>query len=935
MAAAVLSPSNPSRGLYSLPSASPAMNAASISAFLSDPWGTIGPSVGPMVETMQKMGRDPVGHITAKLNGYHSGFSSESDPFLSSFADDADDRAPSRRESHLAAAGSRKGPSASPPASTVANDSPESVKSQLTLVNEEDGRPLRQHPTTPQQQQQQQQHTANAMQPSSSTPEPLAAFEEEDNITFYQGFRASHPRMAKPRQVALSTASSMNASKRLSFPLGNASGILSFGQMLLASAFWLPAARAKPRLAIAGPSTSSTSSTSTAPSQPQSQPQPHTAGRAGPHAQLPEKARHQATALNNITRIFSELLSERDDLLVESDDLESKRKLYMRQLRDIESALTELNAKKHQIASELRGVVEREEKIAQLVDDLDERIASISDQTVRVERTIRHISSDDEGSASAALQLIDEVETAVQAVPNTCIKTLFGHTDSVECVDFETTRGMMVSGSADKTIRVWDLASHRCVGVLTGHTGWVRAVQMAGQTVMSGSGDHTVRRWDLSRMDAFEDVTERHAQQQRKQQQQQQALEPRRRMLLLEAPPSASGSSSSTRVPSPSHYHRDQDGDDDDELDGTMRLSGPHVQTYEGHTAGVSCLMFDDQFLLTGSADKTVRHWDMATGKTLAVLRTDDPDWLVAPPLLDRIEDPAMAAWATSQPDDDYAMGGVGAGLSVSALASSSSSGSSVSTPFVTAMNEPEFDGWATRETATPTSTPMTLDDLVNQSSSLSSMFPASPVASSPAFAAGSPSFISASAHMSASRTRGSVYGSGRYSMSVSSSSAAAAAAPVTPTAVHSLHFWQFALAAGYGDGVVRLWDLRTARCHRELKGGHVGPVTGVRFDDHQVVSGGSDRTVKIWDLRAGQVLETVALDGPVSAVSMDATRIAVACGGKDVMLLRRRDGVPGQPVPVSVLGAHTKPVRGVKVVGDTLVSGGMDSTVRVWSVDV
>ncbi|MFD8767040.1 hypothetical protein ACFV03_50500, partial [Streptomyces mirabilis] len=60
-----------------------------------------------------------------------------------------------------------------------------------------------------------------------------------------------------------------------------------------------------------------------------------------------------------------------------------------------------------------------------------------------------------------------------------------------------------VSGSSDRTVRVWDLASGRQIGEpLTRHTDVVRAVACAvldGEPVaVTGSWDGTVRVWDLA-----------------------------------------------------------------------------------------------------------------------------------------------------------------------------------------------------------------------------------------------------------------------------------------------------------------------------------------------------------------------------------------------------------------------------------------------------
>ena len=58
----------------------------------------------------------------------------------------------------------------------------------------------------------------------------------------------------------------------------------------------------------------------------------------------------------------------------------------------------------------------------------------------------------------------------------------------------------MVSGNADRTVRVWDVNAEQLVGVLVGHTDEVRCVAVSpddGKIIASGSRDQSIRLWDL------------------------------------------------------------------------------------------------------------------------------------------------------------------------------------------------------------------------------------------------------------------------------------------------------------------------------------------------------------------------------------------------------------------------------------------------------
>ncbi|MER6174995.1 hypothetical protein [Streptosporangium sp. NPDC001681] len=57
----------------------------------------------------------------------------------------------------------------------------------------------------------------------------------------------------------------------------------------------------------------------------------------------------------------------------------------------------------------------------------------------------------------------------------------------------------LATGSADKSVKLWDVAARNTVATLTGHTGEVFSVAFSpdGTTLATGSADKSVKLWPI------------------------------------------------------------------------------------------------------------------------------------------------------------------------------------------------------------------------------------------------------------------------------------------------------------------------------------------------------------------------------------------------------------------------------------------------------
>ena len=212
-------------------------------------------------------------------------------------------------------------------------------------------------------------------------------------------------------------------------------------------------------------------------------------------------------------------------------------------------------------------------------------------------------------TADSTIRLID-------ATTGRVLSMFEGHSDRVLAVAVSeyvppTGRGVdgraqvVVGGSRDETVCIWDLKSARCRHILSLHEGAVWAVgvttRVARPVAVSGSSDCTLRSWDIETGEAVS-VFKGHSD----------------TVLALAIHAGSGHAADPPRVVS---------GGADFMVRVWDLLTGRHCIMLEGHTDDVNAIslvvdpsssVFHGVKIVSGSRDRTVRVWDLSRGLQLA-----------------------------------------------------------------------------------------------------------------------------------------------------------------------------------------------------------------------------------------------------------------------------------------------------------------------------
>ena len=319
------------------------------------------------------------------------------------------------------------------------------------------------------------------------------------------------------------------------------------------------------------------------------------------------------------------LKKERDRVSHRLEMMGIRKNMCSTEILEIDRKISNLNSMRKIVLGRLSDLEEDEVKVEQELLDLDSKVENMQDllneeeeiaklKTPPAESDLGTEESGPEtptGSANFMSQSIYEKLPSPRVKrmtpsrrksmpirhehfePGTSIRKYPAHNDIITALDFDAPFGTMVTAALDDTVRVWDLHQGRCLGLLEGHRASVRCLQVEDSLVATGSIDASIRLWDLSRAEYT--------------------------------------------APSTSPINRCSPTDEDEDEDSNLACATPddvstpdppppssmidtQIFSLEAHVAEVTALHLHKDTLVSGSADKTLRQWDLVKGRCVQTL---------------------------------------------------------------------------------------------------------------------------------------------------------------------------------------------------------------------------------------------------------------------------------------------------------------------------
>jgi WD40 repeat protein len=490
-------------------------------------------------------------------------------------------------------------------------------------------------------------------------------------------------------------------------------------------------------------------------------------------------------------------------------------------------------------------------------------------------------------------------------------RALTPHTDAVTFLTLSPDGNQVITASADKTVRFSTFADGKQVRQLTGPAAAVRAVALSPTLIAGGTADQRLFLWNaadgkvVSQQVAHAGPVNG------------VAFHPQNNQLVTAGGDGLLKFWAMPPVPGRALTHPDAVLASTATADGKRLITGSAdkivrswnltnnamERQFQGHTAPVTAvaLSANGQVLASGSADQTIRFWDQTNGKEKSVVGAH------AGTVTALFCNPASTQLVSASADGTVKLWGLAAApprIFTHLDQVTSTALSLDGAKLLTGCTDKQARLW----------------NLTN--GNMERAFPGHTLA------------ITAVA-FNADGTQVAAGGADKSLIVWNVADAKEIKKFTLPAAVQSVAFPPAGqtIAAGLADNSIRLLDLATGKEIKPLNG-HQGAVNALAFlpKGEQLISGSADGTVQVWNVADGMSKAKLEYGSAVTCVALtkDAARIAVGGAGMAVKTWTLADAKAGATF------ATPAEVRGLswKADGSRLAVAGADNKVRVYTVD-
>lgn len=141
-------------------------------------------------------------------------------------------------------------------------------------------------------------------------------------------------------------------------------------------------------------------------------------------------------------------------------------------------------------------------------------------------------------------------------------------------------------------------------------------------------------------------------------------------------------------------------------------------------------------------------------------------------------------------------------------------------------------------------------------------------------------------------------------------------------------------LISGSDDKTLKLWDITSGKELHTFKG-HKSPVFSVGFSrDGKIISGSYDRTIKLWDIETKKEIRTIKEDkGKIRSIAFNSSGRYIAAGLEED-IIRLWDMSTG--IKIHTFQSHKGAILSIDISedGQLMISGSTDDTIKLWDLD-